>query len=83
MRARQFEVGNERRPFSFERGGDLGRSDATSSYMSARPLCLSLPLSCFPLGGLKEERAERRGVGTTASRGDLEMKYQPRPVRRR
>lgn len=30
MRARQFEVGNERCPFSFQRRGDLGLWDAAT-----------------------------------------------------
>lgn len=38
MRARQFEVGNERCPFSFEHHGDPSLTDATSSNISTAPI---------------------------------------------
>lgn len=84
MRARQFEVGNERCPFSFERHRGLSLSDATSSYMSTCPLCCSLPLLCLSLSTLRKERAKKEECGnTTVSHSDLEIKYQPRSMKRR
>lgn len=83
MRERQFEVGNERCPFSFERHRGLGLSDATPSYISTCPLCFSFPLLCLSLSTLKKESGEEESGKTTVSHSDLEMKYQPWPVRRR
>ena len=84
MRARQFEVGNERCPFSFKRHRGLSLSDATSSYVSTCPLCFSLPLLGLSLSTLKKrESKEEESGNTTVSHSDLEIKYQPRPVKRR
>lgn len=80
MRARQFEVENERCPFSFEHHRGLSCSHATSAYMSTCQLRLSFSLRCLSQSTTARQR-KSRGVKQCESQR-FEMKYQLRPVRR-
>lgn len=75
MRARQFEVGNEWCPFSFECHRGLGLSDATSSYVSTWPLCFSFPLLCCCLSVHWRQRQLKDRDKTMAGHSGLKMKH--------
>ena len=77
MRARQFEVGNERCPFSFERHrGSASQTPPPLICQHAHFASASLCCVCLALHRRKREQE-------TVSHIDLEMKYQSRLVKRR
>lgn len=81
MRARQFEVGNERCPFSFEHHGDPTLTDATSSNISTAPIVFGfLRCVCLLPQWKEKERDGERVRGGVVTYRDLEIKYLEWPV---